>query len=139
MNDTAALRKPVVLAIDDEPAILSTFQRNFRSLFEIHVAANGERALELLERIEPDLVVSDLAMPGMTGITLLERVAARRPKAVRVLATAYGRAPNVLEAQRRGICSWIISKPWSRAIILDTFEKALVARTLDSDGARYGQ
>jgi len=107
-----------VLIVDDEVAILETFQRAFRRDFEIQLAATGAQALDLLEAHEFELVLADYAMAGMDGVTLLKRVAELRPAMLRVLVTAHHTIAEVADALRDGIVAHVISKPWVRTDVL---------------------
>jgi len=107
-----------VLVVDDELAILETFQRAFRRDFEIRLAANGAQALDLVEKYEFELVFADYAMAGMDGVTLLKRVAELRPGMARVLVTAHHTIAEVTDAVREGIVAQVIAKPWVRADVL---------------------
>jgi DNA-binding NtrC family response regulator len=104
-----------VLVVDDEVAILATFQRAFRRDLDIQLAVSGVQALDLLEKYDFELVLADYAMAGMDGVTLLKRVAELRPKVARVLVTAHNTISEVTEAVRQGIAAYVIAKPWVRA------------------------
>lgn len=63
-----------VLVVDDDAAIRETFERHLgRSGFEVITAPSAERALSLLSEVDPGVVVTDVRMPGMGGIELVER------------------------------------------------------------------
>jgi DNA-binding NtrC family response regulator len=77
-----------ILFVDDDPAIHSAMRRLFhrhRDMWDIQFAAHADAALAVLEGGPVDLVISDLRMPGISGVELLERVRAADPAIVRVL------------------------------------------------------
>src|SRR5207253_11052516 len=83
-------RMATVLIVDDEKNIrehLATYVRSLRHRAE--VAPEATAALALLERHDPDVIVSDIRMAGMDGLALLREVRRRRPEAIVVLITAY--------------------------------------------------
>jgi CheY-like chemotaxis protein len=87
-----------ILVVDDEPDVALLFRQRFRrevreGTYVMHFANSGEMALERLATgIEPTLIVilSDINMPGMDGLNLLEAVKARFPNIPVMMVTAYG-------------------------------------------------
>ena len=87
-----------ILVVDDEIDVADLFRQQFRrevrqGQYVMHFANSGEAALGLLsDGIEPQLIVilSDINMPGMDGLTLLERVRQRCPNVPVMMVTAYG-------------------------------------------------
>jgi CheY-like chemotaxis protein len=91
-------RRASILVVDDEPDFADLCRQGFRrevrdGTYVIHFAASGEQALERLTgEIEPQLIVilSDINMPGMDGLTLLQQVKQRFPDLPVMMITAYG-------------------------------------------------
>jgi CheY-like chemotaxis protein len=87
-----------ILVVDDEPDVADLFRQRFRreareGSYVMHFAASGEEALERLNHtIEPQLIVilSDINMPGMDGLALLQEIKTRRPDLPVMMVTAYG-------------------------------------------------
>ncbi len=87
-----------ILVVDDEPDVAELFRQRFRrearqGTYAMHFAGSGEEALErLADGIEPTLIVilSDINMPGMDGLTLLQEIKERRPDLPVMMVTAYG-------------------------------------------------
>jgi DNA-binding NtrC family response regulator len=92
----------------------------------ILTAENGAEALEILEREPVDLLVSDIKMPVMDGLTLQDKARRIDPDLPVILLTAYGTVENAVEAMRRGAYDFV-TKP----INIDKFE-LLVLRALES-------
>jgi two-component system, response regulator, stage 0 sporulation protein F len=90
-------RRASILVVDDEPDVAELFRQRFRretrdGTYVMHFAASGEQALERLAgEIEPQLIVilSDINMPGMDGLTLLSEVKRRFPHLPVMMITAY--------------------------------------------------
>ena len=74
-----------ILIVDDEPANLRLLERLFRREYQIVAATSGAEALELLERHDVAVILSDQRMPGMTGIEFLKRAAEMRQHTVRII------------------------------------------------------
>jgi DNA-binding NtrC family response regulator len=103
---------PAILYVDDETPNLDLFRRWFDEDFTILTAHSGPEALEVLERSEVAVVVSDQRMQPMEGIELLSKVEARFPEATRMLLTAYSDRELLLAAIQKGRVHDYILKPW---------------------------
>jgi CheY-like chemotaxis protein len=87
-----------ILVVDDEPDVADLFRQRFRrearqGTYVLHFAASGEEALDRLSNgVRPELIVilSDINMPGMDGLTLLREIKQRRPDLPVIMVTAYG-------------------------------------------------
>jgi two-component system, response regulator, stage 0 sporulation protein F len=87
-----------ILVVDDEPDVAELSRQRFRremrqGTYVLHFAQSGEEALACLaSEIEPQLIVilSDINMPGMDGLTLLREIKGRRPELPVMMVTAYG-------------------------------------------------
>jgi CheY-like chemotaxis protein len=99
-----------VLVVDDEPDVETLFRQQFRrevrqGLYKLDFALSGEAALSKLDGCiggEIILLVSDINMPGMSGLDLLPRVKARRPELPVFMISAYGDPERVQMARERG-------------------------------------
>lgn len=120
--------KQTILLVDDEKPILSSLQRLFRTLeCEIVTAESGEQAKQLLQTIEPDIVISDVRMPGMDGVELLSWVADKYPDAERFLLTGYADMEATVAAINSGRISHYFEKPWDDDYLLKMIDNALVS------------
>jgi CheY-like chemotaxis protein len=107
-----------ILAVDDEVDVADLFRQHFRrevrqGQYVLHFACSGEDALDKLARgIEPQLIVilSDINMPGMDGITLLREIKERRPDLPVMMVTAYGDEERRRRASEYGAAEFI-TKP----------------------------
>jgi CheY-like chemotaxis protein len=86
-----------ILVVDDESDVADLFRQRFRrevrqGTYAMHFANSGDETLEKLDGIEPTLIVilSDINMPGMDGLTLLREIKARQPDLPVMMVTAYG-------------------------------------------------
>jgi response regulator RpfG family c-di-GMP phosphodiesterase len=136
-TSTATTSALSILFVDDEPSILSSLKRLFRPKgYQIHLAEGGKAALELMEQMSVDLVISDMRMPEMDGVQLLEQVRQRWPDTVRLLLTGYADIASTIAAVNRGEIYRYISKPWDDADILLIVREALEHRTLELQNKR---
>ncbi len=107
-----------ILVVDDEPDVADLFRQHFRrevrqGIYVLHFAASGEQALERLAgEIEPQLIVilSDINMPGMDGLTLLGEIKRRFPDLPVMMVTAYGDEERRRRAVELGAAEFI-TKP----------------------------
>jgi putative two-component system response regulator len=117
-----------ILVIDDETVIRALMAEILESAgYEVVCAETAERALTLLEEIDVSLVVSDVVMPGLSGIELLEAVQARRASLPVVLVTGAGTYDTLSRALTRGAAG-LITKPFAHdelvAAVADALDRA---------------
>ena len=92
--------------------------------FEVIEAENGARAVEIYQRDRPDLVLLDVTMPEMDGLTALKHIRGFDPKARVVMLTALGQESVVLEAIKSGARDFIV-KPFERDRVMNAINKLL--------------
>jgi len=115
-----------ILIVDDEKEI-----RNFLSMaltklsnYRVELAENGEDALQKIEKEGFDLVLTDLKMPIMDGLQLVDRIAKSKPEILTVLMTAHGSIDSALEAMKLGASDYI-TKPLNIEELLVRLQKVL--------------
>ena len=97
-----------ILLVDDDELFLKTMRRFLTGRgHQLQTAANGLEALEHMDEDLPELVISDIQMPHMDGIELLQRVQERYPAIPVVLLTGYGDARNAAAAFRHGAYGYL--------------------------------
>ena len=120
-----------ILVVDDEPdlkpLILLRMRRKIRSgEYSFLFAHNGIEALELLnEHQDIDIVISDINMPQMDGLTLLEQIRKVDPNIRAVIVSAYGDMKNIRAAMRRGAIDFI-TKPLDFNDFEETIERTVI-------------
>ncbi|MBZ5577160.1 MAG: response regulator [Acidobacteriia bacterium] len=124
MTETA---KPRVLFVDDEPDLLEALARNLRSEhFAVSTASGGAVALEMLQQAGPfAVIVSDLRMPEMDGVTLLRLARQSAPETIRVLFTGQPDLERSIAAVNEGAIFRFLTKPCSRVILALTLKAAV--------------
>ncbi|HLM43411.1 MAG TPA: sigma-54 dependent transcriptional regulator [Myxococcaceae bacterium] len=118
--------KGSVLLVDDDPAVAKVLGALLvQAGLTVHTAKSGAEALALLGQKPIDVVVSDVRMPGMSGLELLAEVTRTWPGVLIVLMTAHGTVPMAVEAMKAGALDFIL-KPFDREEILFSIRKALL-------------
>jgi DNA-binding NtrC family response regulator len=120
------MNKPTILIADDERNTREGLQRALEGDYNVLLAEDGTRAMQILEANTVDVLVSDLRMPGTDGLALLRRAMALTSPPVCIMMTAYGSIENAVEAMQAGAYHYI-TKP----VNLDELELVL-QRALDS-------
>jgi signal transduction histidine kinase len=118
--------KNKILVVDDEKEI-----RNFLSValatlgkYHVELAENGEEALQKIEKDEFELVLTDLKMPKVDGLQLVDQIAKTKPEILTVLMTAHGSIDSALEAMKLGASDYI-TKPLNFEELLVRLQKVL--------------
>jgi DNA-binding NtrC family response regulator len=112
--------KPVVLIVDDEKSARDGLVRALRREYRVFAAEDGTTALEILSAQKVDVLLSDVRMPGMDGITLMQRALTAYPELTCIILTAYGDVELAVEAMKHGATDFM-TKP----INLDKLELVL--------------
>ncbi|MEX2284155.1 MAG: sigma-54 dependent transcriptional regulator [Gemmatimonadota bacterium] len=122
-----------IMVVDDERAILETVEILLRSEgFEPLVFQNGKDALDELQKGLPDIVVTDIRMPGVTGLDILEAVRAKDPEVPVILMTAQASLQSAVKAVNQG-AFYYLQKPFSNADLVALCRRAAETRQLTSE------
>lgn len=115
-----------ILFVDDNQAILDSYRRQLSPHFNVSVALGGEHALKAIDTEEAfKVIVSDLKMPGMDGVELLEKVKILIPETVRILLTGHADMESALNAVNRGAIFRFLTKPCPSEQLLNVLHEAL--------------
>lgn len=119
------MNQPTILVVDDQKIILFLLETHLRQAgFNALTAESGAEALALLEEHPVDLMVSDLVMPQMGGLELMERVREKHPGIPIIVITAHGSVESAVEAMRRGAYDYL-EKPYNPDDLRITIQRAL--------------
>ncbi len=114
-----------ILVVDDEGAIRYSISKTLQRLgYQVHTAETGEEALEMMQRQEYDVVLTDIRMPGLTGVELLARIKEEAPDAVVILLTGYASLETAIESLRLGAHDYLV-KPSSSQDIRNSVAEGL--------------
>ncbi|MCP4259468.1 MAG: response regulator [Planctomycetes bacterium] len=107
------VEKRTVLFVDDDEIILRSIKRAFLDeLFDPLYANSGSEALEILQKEQVHVIVTDMLMPGMDGIELLKIVRERHPHIVKIVLSGYMDISALQEEFKQGEIFKIVPKPW---------------------------
>jgi two-component system response regulator AtoC len=106
------VKKVKILVVDDEAIVRESLGDWLRDVgYQVFTAENGHKALEVIEREKPGIMITDLLMPGMDGIELMKRAKAQQPKIEVIIITAYASIPTAITAMKDGAYDYI-EKPF---------------------------
>ena len=123
-------RHRTILVVDDEDIVRALVTRALREAgYGVIQAQHGAAAIALLDSQgrSIDLVISDLVMPGVTGLSLLETVTQHHPRTPVILVSGFATGEDVMDAARRGAFR-VLRKPFPPRVLLDVVQEALQAR-----------
>ena len=124
-----------VLIADDERSIVATLEDDLREAgHEVLTSPDGNRALEIIRKEDVDCLVSDLNMPGMNGMNLLQEAKKIRPGLQVIIITGYGTIESAVEAIKLGAADYI-PKPFLNSQIVALLEKNRTIRELERENA----
>ncbi|HEY3452002.1 MAG TPA: sigma-54 dependent transcriptional regulator [Myxococcales bacterium] len=127
MTQVDGTNAPKVLVVDDDSAVSRVLGALLTQAgIQATLASSGEQALAVLAAQPVDVVVTDLKMPGMSGLDLLGKVQEQWPETPVVLITAHGTVATAVEAMKKGAADFV-QKPFERDEILYVVKKALAA------------
>src|SRR5438128_5841004 len=119
-----------LLVADDDPGLRESLERTLtREGYRVLLASDGRAALERVQGGGIDLIVTDLKMPGLTGLELLRAAKAIAPDLDVILLTAFGTVEEAVKAMKDGAYDFL-TKPFRREQLLKLIDKALERRQL---------
>jgi DNA-binding NtrC family response regulator len=129
-------RPVTVLLVDDDPEVCELVRFGLTPQgFHVVTRGNGQEAFAVVVSSELDVVVTDLAMPGMHGFELIDRVAANRPELPVIVLTATGDFPTAVAAMRAGAYDFV-TKPVDLAALALAVRRAAERRALRAEVSR---
>jgi DNA-binding NtrC family response regulator len=117
--------KQKILLVDDDPEFRRAMKKLFeKSGYDVTAAGDGEEALEALGKSRFDLIISDLRMPRLDGIELMEEIKRKKVNVPVIFITGYGEVESYMDAMNLGAFEYI-NKPVKGQEILSVARKAL--------------
>jgi DNA-binding NtrC family response regulator len=130
------LRRPHIVIVDDEVAMVRSLEMLLRSEGEISKVYSVPEALEVFEKgSKIDCIVTDVTMPEASGIHLLEWVRRHHADVPVIVMTAFSSVPQAVEAMQKGAFEYIV-KPFDNEDLLETVRRALKRRGLSMGETR---
>jgi two-component system response regulator GlrR len=136
--------QPRLLVVDDDADMLRLLSMRLNSAaYHVSTAGSAEAALAKLDIERPQLVLSDVRLPGRDGLALFDEIRKRHPSLPVILLTAHGTIPDAVEATARGVFTYL-TKPYDSKELLEKIAQALalgapVASTAHPDEAWRGE
>jgi len=117
----------VIVVVDDEPMVTGSLQTmlQLQTRHTVYCFNHPQEALEEIEHLKPELVISDFSMPGMDGIEFLKQVRARLPEATLMLLTGYADKESAIAAINQVGIYRYLEKPWDNNELKQSIENAL--------------
>jgi len=114
-----------ILLVDDDRGLLRLLSMRLSAAgYMVEAVESGEQALAQLPLFRPHLIITDLQMGGMDGMTLFAQVHKRNPGMPVLILTAHGTIPDAVDATSRGVFSYL-TKPFNSKVLLEHVERAL--------------
>jgi DNA-binding NtrC family response regulator len=110
----------IVLIVDDESTNLKLVDRLVKGSFRTLTATSGEEALQVLQREEVAILITDQCMPGMSGTDLLRKAHLLKPDIICLLMTASNDTSAFSDAMMQSGAIGVINKPWNPAKLMET-------------------
>ena len=121
---------PSVLIVDDEKHTREGLQQALGELYDVTVAANADEAFNLLDAQPFDVVLTDLRMPGKSGLKIIDKALALPLRPAVLMMTAYGNVDTAVEAMKRGAVDFL-TKPVNIERLEVLIQRALKTKTLE--------
>jgi len=125
MSDIASAISPHLLVVDDDADMLRLLTMRLTAAgYRVSTATSAEAALTQLHIERPQLVLSDVRLPGKDGLALFDDIRQQHPSLPVILLTAHGTIPDAVEATERGVFTYL-TKPFDGKSLLDKIAQAL--------------
>ena len=128
--------RPRLLVVDDDADMLRLLSMRLGAAgYQVSAVASAEAALAHLDIERPQVVLSDVRLPGKDGLSLFDEIRRRHPALPVILLTAHGTIPDAVEATSRGVFSYL-TKPYEARELLDKIAQAIALNPLANDDQR---
>lgn len=125
--------KETIFVVDNAPDLCKMIEIQLSSEgFKVITAYSGQEALDTMSKTVPDLVITDLQMPGLSGIETMERMHKLHPDLPIIILTAHGSIDSAVEAMKLGAYDYV-QKPFTTSRLLNVISHALEAKSLKSE------
>ena len=121
-------QKKSILVVDDELGVRESLKMILKPIYQVYTAVDGGEALQSIQKDKIDLVALDLAMPGLSGIDVLQQIKKNDPDIEVIVITAHGTPQNVEEASEYGAGDFI-TKPFNVPDLINSINKSLERRS----------
>ena len=131
--------RPKILLIEDDPGISAALTKELQAEgYEVAMATRGDDGLALAREQPCDAVLTDLKMPGISGLELIEQLHTAKPKLPIIMMTAFGTTETAIEATKLGAYDYVL-KPFDTGELLDLVAKAVASSRLMCEPLEIGK
>ena len=131
--------RPKILLIEDDAGIAAALKKDLQTEgYEVAVASRGDEGNARAQSEPWDVVITDLKMPGLSGLDLVAQLHAAKPKLPIIMMTAFGTTETAIEATKLGAYDYLL-KPFDMADMLDAVAKAVASGRLMSEPLDMGE
>jgi signal transduction histidine kinase/DNA-binding response OmpR family regulator len=132
-----AIETPVrVLVVDDEPSVVDVFREFLSSEgYQLSVAASGEEALRIIPELKPDIVLTDINLPGLSGLEVMRFAKSVDSEVAVIVVTGYASAATAIDALRQGAYDYV-TKPFDLDDVNQIVTRAIANRRLKAINRR---
>ena len=123
---------PTVLIVDDERHTREGLQQVLEEDYDIYLAENADQAFNLMESESFDIILTDLKMPGKSGLKVIDKALALANRPPVIMMTAYGDVPSAVEAMKRGAYEFL-TKPVNIEQLEILMKRALKSKNLETE------
>ena len=123
---------PTVLIVDDERHTREGLQQMLEDQYDVYLAENADQAFTLMGSETFDLVLTDLRMPGKSGLKVIDKALALKNSPPVIMMTAYGNVPSAVEAMKRGAYDFL-TKPVNLEKLEILMKRALETKSLQTE------
>ena len=121
---------PRVLVVDDEETVADLCQEFLSGEgYDLHVARSGEQAIRMLPQVRPDVILTDINMPGMTGLEVMRFAKQADPEVCVVVLTGHASTASAIDALRQGAYDYV-TKPFDLEAVHKIIKRGLAHRRL---------
>ena len=119
-----------VLVVDDEPSVVDVFREFLGGQgYELTVAGNGEEAVKNIPTLRPDIILTDINLPGLSGLEVMRFAKSVDPEIAVIVVTGYASASSAIDALRQGAYDYV-TKPFDLDDVHQIVERAIANRRL---------
>lgn len=138
MTDGQAEIQTKILIIDDDKLVrLSLSDYLSDNGYQVSVAEDGQKGLAVYESFKPDLIICDLRMPGMDGLTLLRQLSEHKVRTPLIFLSGAGSVSDVVEALRYGAADYLIKPIIDMGVLDHAIQRCLEQANLRAENERY--
>lgn len=113
-----------VLYVDDEVNNLTSFKAAMRRHYRVFTALSANEGMEILDKENINIIITDQRMPDTTGVQFLVKVLEKHPEPIRILLTGYADIAAVVDAVNLGHIYFYVTKPWEEQHLKNLLDKS---------------